>query len=106
MAKISFARGVASKVVHGKKVNVDSIEVPEYGTCCRLDCTTKGLYIEDIATGTLYVGWFQNGTWTTGTEAQFLAAKAALCVSPTPTPSPSPSITPSPTPTITPTPSA
>lgn len=74
--KVHFPKGYAYTIENGYRVSVSAIEASPVNTCCKLDCCTKGLYIEDIATGNVMVGWFENGAWVTGTVAQFDAARA------------------------------
>ncbi len=76
MSIVHLAKGYAYTIEDGERKSVDAIHASKANDCCKLDCCTKGLYIQDIATGNVHVGWFENGVWTTGTVAQFDAARA------------------------------
>jgi len=47
--KIRFQQGTAWTIENGKRKNVEGIEAPILGDCCKLDCCKKAItYTSDV----------------------------------------------------------
>lgn len=73
--KVQLVKGVAYKIVNGKKVDVLSIDAPSCD--CGFDTCDCAIRMVDLVTGDDYVLYIANGAITTVTKAEFDAMKEA-----------------------------